>query len=129
MTDDTDRPYDRWREEFLADAVADLSRENRKRLAREWAAVDAKLAECPQHPLPRLTDPGADDPETAVRWSPWARGEQPRCDDHDGHIQNTLRMRAKAAQDAGDPLWKAWHAVAERAHLYEALHGLGIYDE
>jgi hypothetical protein len=26
--------------------VADLSRENRKRLVREWAAVEAELAEC-----------------------------------------------------------------------------------
>jgi hypothetical protein len=129
VTDNTDRPYDGWQEEFLANAVADLSRENRKRLVREWAAVEAELAECPQHPLPRLTDTSADDPEPAVRRSPWARGEQLRCDDHEGHIQSTLRMRAKAAQDVGDPLWKSWHALAERAHLYEALRGLGIYDE
>jgi hypothetical protein len=64
--------------------------------------------------------PDDEDPDPPVRWSPAARGRL-RCNDHAGHIQKTFRMQAQRALDAEDPLWRAWHALAESALLAEQV--------
>jgi hypothetical protein len=108
---------DGWHENLLADLLNKLSLEDTQRLHREYTAVRALLDECPTaHGQQDTTEPDDDPP---VRWSPWMRGQPPRCLDHTGHEQNTCRMLAKIARDADDPLWEIWHGLAEKARLKE----------
>lgn len=107
-------PADGWHESFLAEVTARLSRDDKQRLLREYSRVLAELIDCV------LTTTETDEEDPPTRWSPWARG-QDHCPDHAGHRQRVLRTRAKTARDNDDPLWQAWHALAESARQAEVV--------
>jgi hypothetical protein len=111
-----------WHESLIAEQMDLLDRGDRERLVVEYGEVLAELRRCPAA-TSTTVDTTESEPEPAVRWSPWARGRL-RCDDHAGHIQKTFRMRAQRALNAEDPLWRAWHALAESRSLWEATREL-----
>jgi hypothetical protein len=112
-----------WHESLIAEQMDHLEREDRERLVVEYGEVLAELRRCPGavSPIGDTTEP---EPEPAVRWSPWARGQMRSCGDHTGHIESAFRLRAQRALNAEDPLWRAWHALAESRSLWEATREL-----
>jgi hypothetical protein len=110
-------------ESLIAEAMDFLDRDDRERLIVEYGEVLAELRRCPG--ATGVPMPADDDPDPAVRWSPWARGQM-RCDDHRGHVQSRFRLLAQRALNAEDPLWRAWHAFAESAQLAEAVQELDV---
>jgi hypothetical protein len=110
-----------WHDSLLADQMDHLERADRERLVVEYGDVLAELRRCPAASGAPMPDD--DDPDPPVRWSPAARA-RPRCLDHAGHIEHRFRMLAQRALDAEDPLWRAWHAMAESRQLWEATRDL-----
>jgi hypothetical protein len=121
MTEHTPRS-DGLHDEFLAQALAGLPPEEWQRFLDWWAVVDAVLAKCPGAATQELLESPNNLPEDPpVRFSRWMRGLPARCTNHKAHTEHVYRSLAKEARDAGDPLWKGWHAVADSGHLAEAM--------